>query len=355
MDTVGSVGLASGFLALFSLLLLKPFAVRVRLLLDLPNHRKVHKGAVPLTGGLSAFIGLFSAWMISMPLIGGYGIYLFASLMLVLLGAVDDARDVPAEFRLWAQVALGALLTYGSGVSLVHFGDLFGLGVIELGWLGPLVTIAAVIGATNSFNMIDGIDGLAGSLSLVALLSLSLLFLIAAPGNRLELVLAFGIAVSLLPYLAANLRVPPFRNRIFMGDAGAMFIGFSLVWLFMKGTQSESEALRPVTALWLVAIPLMDMVAIMIRRARKGQSLLKADREHLHHIFMRAGFTDRQALVVITIVAVILAGIGLGGEYFRVPEWLMFALFVGVFAGYDWAMSHSWRLLVLFRRRSALK
>ena len=350
MDSAGSLGLFSGLIAFFSLLILKPFAVRVRLL-DLPDHRKVHKGAVPLTGGLSAFIGLFAAWMISMPLIGGYGIYLLASLMLVLLGAVDDARDVPAQFRLWAQVALGALLTYGSGVSLVHFGDLLGLGVIELGWLGPLITIAAVIGATNAFNMIDGIDGLAGSMSLVALLSLSLLFL-QTPGNSLELALAFSIAIALLPYLAANLRMPPFRKKIFMGDAGSMFIGFSIVWLLVKGTQPETQALRPVTALWIIAIPLMDMVAIMVRRARKGQSVMKPDREHLHHIFMRAGFTDREALLVITLVSLVFAAIGLAGERFQVPEWLMFTLFVGVFAAYDWALSHAWRLLVLFRKRS---
>ena len=353
MESAGFLGLYSGLIAFFSLLVLKPVAVRVRLL-DLPDHRKVHAGAVPLTGGLSAFIGLFAAWMISMPLIGGYGIYLLASLLLVVLGTVDDARDVPARFRLWAQVALGALLTYGSGISLVHFGDLFGLGVIELGWLGPLVTIAAVIGATNAFNMIDGIDGLAGSMSLVTLLSLSLLFL-AAPGNHLELALAFSIAVALLPYLAANLRMPPFRRRIFMGDAGSMFIGFSIVWLLVKGTQPETQALRPVTALWIIAIPLMDMVAIMVRRARKGQSVMKPDREHLHHIFMRAGFTDRQALVMITLVSLVFSGIGLAGEYLRLPEWLMFTFFVGAFAVYDWVLGHSWRLLVFFRKSKVVK
>ncbi|CAN0590517.1 unnamed protein product, partial [Ectocarpus sp. 12 AP-2014] len=230
MEVVGSVGLSSGFFAFVSLLFLRPFAVRFQLV-DIPDHRKVHKGAVPLIGGLSAFIGLFAAWMISMPLAGGYGIYLLASLLLVAMGTVDDAFDLPAQFRLWSQVALGALLTYGSGVSLMHFGDLFGLGVIELGWLGPLVTIAAVIGATNAFNMMDGIDGLAGSMSLVALFSLALLFLLAQ-GNtlELELALAFAVATALLPYLAANLRMLPFRKRIFMGDAGSMFIGFSIVW-----------------------------------------------------------------------------------------------------------------------------
>ncbi|MDL0431980.1 UDP-N-acetylglucosamine--undecaprenyl-phosphate N-acetylglucosaminephosphotransferase [Marinobacter sp. TBZ242] len=353
MESAGFLGLYSGLIAFFSLLVLKPVAVRVRLL-DLPDHRKVHAGAVPLTGGLSAFIGLFAAWIISMPLGGGFGIYLLASLLLVVLGAVDDARDVPARFRLWAQIALGALLTYGSGISLVHFGDLLGLGVIELGWLGPLVTIAAVIGATNAFNMIDGIDGLAGSMSLVTLLSLSLLFL-SAPGNSLELALAFSIAAALLPYLAANLRMPPFRRRIFMGDAGSMFIGFSIVWLLVKGTQPETQALRPVTALWIIAIPLMDMVAIMVRRARKGQSVMMPDREHLHHIFMRAGFTDRQALVVITVVSLVFAGVGLLGEYFQMPEWLMFTLFVVAFAAYDWVLSHAWRLLVLFRKRKLLE
>ena len=158
-SSVGYLGLYSGIIAFFSMFILKPFAVRVRLL-DQPNHRKLHVGVVPLTGGLSVFIGVLAAWIAAMPMSGGYGIYLLASLLLVTLGGVDDARDVPAGFRLWAQVALGALLTYGSGFSLVHFGDLLGLGVIELYWLGPLVTIAAVIGATNAFNMVDGIKTL---------------------------------------------------------------------------------------------------------------------------------------------------------------------------------------------------
>ncbi|TGN39932.1 UDP-N-acetylglucosamine--undecaprenyl-phosphate N-acetylglucosaminephosphotransferase [Marinobacter confluentis] len=349
MESIGYLGLYSGIIAFFSMFILKPVALRVRLL-DQPDHRKVHVGVVPLTGGLSVFIGVLAAWMVLMPLAGGYGIYLLASLLLVALGGVDDARDVPARFRLWAQVALGALLTYGSGVSLVHLGNLFGLGVIELSWFGPLVTIAAIIGATNAFNMVDGIDGLAGSMSLVTLSSLSVLFFFA-PGNHLELALAFSIAIALLPYLAANLRIPPFRTRIFMGDAGSMFIGFSVVWLLVKGTQPEAQALRPVTALWIIAVPLMDMVAIMVRRARKGQSVMKPDREHLHHIFQRAGLSDRQALLVITAFSVLFAVIGIGGELLLVPEWIMFVLFLALFVGYNWAIKHAWRLVVLFRQQ----
>ncbi|MFO7529351.1 MAG: UDP-N-acetylglucosamine--undecaprenyl-phosphate N-acetylglucosaminephosphotransferase, partial [Marinobacter sp.] len=91
---------------------------------------------------------------------------------------------------------------------------------------------------------------------------------------------------------------------------------------------------------------------IMVRRARKGQSVMKPDREHLHHIFMRAGFSDREALIMITGIALVFAAFGLIGEGFQIPEYLMFTAFIGVFALYDWGLSHAWRLLVLFRRRS---
>ncbi|MAO13066.1 UDP-N-acetylglucosamine--undecaprenyl-phosphate N-acetylglucosaminephosphotransferase [Marinobacter sp.] len=351
MEAASSAGLLAGFFALLSMIVLRPVAQRVKLL-DQPDHRKLHKGAVPLIGGLSAFVGFGVAWLIWMPVASAHSLFLVCAALLVMVGAVDDARDLPAKFRLAVQVVLGAVLTFGSGISLTTFGDLFGFGEISLGYLGPWVTIAAVIGATNAFNMVDGIDGLAGSLSLVALVSLAFVFMADARFNA-ELVLAIAIACALVPYMMANLRIPPFRCRIFMGDAGSMFIGFAVVWLLVNATQPGEMAMRPVTALWIIAIPLMDMVAIMVRRARKGQSLMKPDREHLHHIFMRAGFSDREALLMITIVALVFAGIGLAGEYFDVAEWLMFTAFVGLFAVYDWSLSHVWRLLVLFRKKVA--
>ena len=347
MEAAGT-SLLSGVFALISLRMLMPFAVKFRLV-DKPDQRKLHKGAVPLVGGLSAFVGVFLGFLLGMPLTSGYLIFLLCASVLVVLGAVDDARDLPAKFRLFAQVVLGAVLVYGSGDSLESFGNLVGLGVIELGVFGPLVSIAAVIGATNAFNMIDGIDGLAGSLSLIALLSLALLFSVSE-GHEAGLALSLGLSCALIPYLMANLRIPPFKRRIFMGDAGSMFIGFAIVWLMIQGAPLEGAAFRPVTALWLIALPLIDMVAIMVRRARKGQSVMNPDREHLHHIFMRAGFSDRQALVLISFVAMLFAGFGLLGEFLLIPEWVMFAAFAMVFALYDYALGRVWRLLALFRR-----
>ena len=348
---MGAVGtsLLSGVFALISLRMLMPFAVTFRLI-DQPDHRKLHKGTVPLVGGLSAFTGVLLGFMLGMPFSSTYLIFLICASVLVLLGAIDDACDLPAKFRLFAQIVLGGVLVYGSGDSLESFGDLVGLGVIELGPLGPLISIAAIIGATNAFNMADGIDGLAGSLSLIALLSLAILFFFSG-GHEAGIALSLGLSCALLPYMMANLRIPPFKRRIFMGDAGSMFIGFAVVWLMIQGSSLEGAAFRPVTALWMIAVPLIDMVAVMVRRVRKGQSVIMPDREHLHHIFIRAGFTDRQALLLITSVAALFAFWGLAGEFFSIPEWIMFATFLFVLAVYDYALRHVWRFLAFFRRK----
>ncbi|MCC1496262.1 UDP-N-acetylglucosamine--undecaprenyl-phosphate N-acetylglucosaminephosphotransferase [Alcanivorax sp. 1008] len=349
MDLMTTTGLLSGLFASVSLVFLRPVAVRVGLL-DIPDHRKMHRGAVPLIGGLSVFAGLALAWLIVMPFNRPYGIYLLCSLFLVALGALDDARNIPARFRLWAHVVLGTLLALGSGVYLNTFGDLIGFGVIMLGWLGPAITICAVIGATNAFNMMDGIDGLAGSLSLVSLVSLIILFVLAGPGFSTELVLAVALTAAMVPYLLANLSIGPFSRKVFMGDAGSMFIGFSLVWLLVNGTQAGELAFRPVTALWIIGLPLMDMLAVMFRRYRKGQSVMMPDRDHLHHIFLRAGFNDRQALAIITGAASILALLGIAGEVIGVPESIMFLGILVLFVLYNFALSHIWRVTAVIRK-----
>jgi len=112
-----------------------------------------------------------------------------------------------------------------------------------------------------------------------------------------------------------------------------------------------SHPITPVTALWLIAIPLMDMVAIMYRRLRKGMSPFSADRQHIHHLIMRAGFTSRQAFVLITVAAAILAGIGVLGEYLAfIPEWVMLVLFMVAFMFYGYCLKHAWRVARLIRR-----
>lgn len=142
---------------------------------------------------------------------------------------------------------------------------------------------AGGLGAINAYNMVDGIDGQLGALSCVTFVALAILF---GLGGREDLALwCLGLIVALAAYLLFNLSLFGARNKIFMGDAGSMVIGFSVLWLVLLATQGPQAVMRPVTALWLIAIPLMDMVTVMVRRLLRRQSPFKAGRDHLHHIF----------------------------------------------------------------------
>ena len=135
-----------------------------------------------------------------------------------------------------------------------------------------------------------------------------------------------------------------YSKKIFMGDAGSMFIGLSVIWLLTIGTQGDNASFRPVTALWICAIPLMDMLAIVMRRYRKGKSPFKPDRDHLHHILQRAGLTSRQTLVIISFSSVVMSLIGVLGEYYMVAESVQLVLFVLIFILYNkYARHFSWK------------
>jgi UDP-GlcNAc:undecaprenyl-phosphate GlcNAc-1-phosphate transferase len=240
-------------------------------------------------------------------------------------------------------------MIFGGGVYLADFGNLLGNGVVELGMLGAFVTVLAVLGSINATNMIDGIDGLAGSVSIVTFGSVVVLSLINGQMGVAGVV--FLVTVSMLPYLVCNIGIAMFRNKlIFMGDAGSTFIGLSIAWALIFCSQGENAIFRPVTALWLFAIPLLDMVAISIRRIKKGQSPLKGDREHLHHICLRLGMSSSQALMVISFMSIILAAVGVLGEVYQVADYVMFWAFCVVFLIYYGCLASIWSLTSMVRK-----
>ena len=135
--------------------------------------------------------------------------------------------------------------------------------------------------------------------------------------NQKENLFTVLIVVALIPYLIFNLGFCGTRYRkIFMGDAGSMFIGFTVVWLLVTNTQGQSASFRPVTALWIVAIPLMDMAALIVRRIKKGRSPFHADRDHLHHICQRMGYSKIQTLFIICGMAALFAAQFLSANYY---------------------------------------
>ncbi|CAM4123198.1 UDP-N-acetylglucosamine--undecaprenyl-phosphate N-acetylglucosaminephosphotransferase [Pseudoalteromonas byunsanensis] len=334
--------------SLVTISLVRPVAIRFNLV-DKPNERKKHEGHIPLIGGIAVFSSVLVTSSLFLPFSIELASYLFASGLMVLIGVMDDRHDLSVRFRIFFQLLVASLMIFSTESYIQNLGNLFAFGDIQLGWGGVIFTYVAVIGIINAFNMVDGIDGLLGTMAIITLTAISVLLFISGQTSILSILLV----VALVPYLIFNLGVFGTQYRkIFMGDAGSMFIGFTIVWLLAINTQGGQSSFRPVTALWIVAIPLMDMAAIIVRRVRKGKSPFSPDRDHLHHIFIRAGFTSRQALLIISTIGALFAAIGIMGEVFQIAESIMFFAFIGIFLIYNYAILHVWLILKWYRKRA---
>ncbi|MCG7538928.1 undecaprenyl-phosphate alpha-N-acetylglucosaminyl 1-phosphate transferase [Pseudoalteromonas sp. CO348] len=338
-------------MSLVAIGVVRPVAIRFNLV-DKPNERKKHEGNIPLIGGIAVFCSVSVTASLFFPLNNELASYLFASGLMVMLGVMDDRHDLSVRIRVFFQVVVATLMIVSTEGYIENLGNILFFGDINLAWFGVIFTYVAVIGIINAFNMVDGIDGLLGSMAIITLTSISFLLFNSGQTSLLSILLV----AALVPYLIFNLGVFGTQyKKIFMGDAGSMFIGFTVVWLLVINTQGEFSSFRPVTALWIVAVPLMDMAAIIIRRIRKGKSPFSPDRDHLHHIFLRAGFTSKQALVIISVIGILFAMVGLVGEVYQVSEGLMFLLFIAIFISYNYAILHVWRILKWYRKRTAIR
>lgn len=339
------------FFSLATIFIMRKFAKTIGLV-DKPNARKLHSGAIPLVGGISICISILYFLFNNPDILPNAELYATCILLLVGVGALDDKFDLSFKLRFAIQAALSVAMMVVGGIELNTIGDILGSGeVITLGWFGYLVTIIAVVGAINAFNMVDGIDGLLGGLSIVTFGGLGLMLNYDGQYNLAYLCLVLIVVIS--PYILLNLGAFGRKRKVFMGDAGSMLIGFTVIWLLLLSSQNgTAPPLRPVTALWLIALPLMDMAAIMIRRIRRGDSPFKPDREHLHHIFQRLGFTSIQTLVVICLISTLFAGIGIYSEMVGVPEYIMLYSFLACFLVYLTLLSNIWKILSFIRKSS---
>lgn len=328
------------FFSFASLFLLRKVAKAINLV-DSPNLRKQHDGVVPLVGGISVFITLSQFIYTNPSIIEHHDLFLSSIAILIVIGVFDDKYDISFKFRLVIQTLLTLGLMYFIDFELNNIGDILGIGNLQFGIFAPVVTVLAVLGAINAFNMVDGIDGLLGGISIVTFVALS--SILYMHGQYGLAYLCIVVVVALIPYVLLNLGVLGKEKRVFMGDAGSMMIGFTVVWLLLSSSQTSGQPLmRPVTGLWIIALPLMDMAAVMYRRIKRGRSPFRPDRDHLHHICERIGLSKIQTLILICGVASTFAFIGVVSEYYKVNESIMFAGFLICFFFYSLILLRNW-------------
>jgi UDP-GlcNAc:undecaprenyl-phosphate/decaprenyl-phosphate GlcNAc-1-phosphate transferase len=312
----------NGFLLSFVLIqVMQKIASRVGLL-DIPTARKNHQGRVPMVGA-----ALFVAFAVSALLLeqrpGGFASFMIGLAALVLLGLLDDRLNLRASVKLVVQIACAALMVLPSQALIWKAGTLFGADfLLQPHWAVPL-TIIVMVGLINALNMIDGIDGLAGSLSVVALLW----FAVAAGlvGLRGELLLALLVAFCVLGFLIFNLR-HHWRSRasVFLGDSGSMMLGAVLAFLAIVLSQRNgADALSPVAALWICAVPIIDTGSLIVRRLAAGTSPFSSDRQHLHHLMIDAGLSVNQVVVTLSITGAVCGAAGVFGWRFGLSDAVM--------------------------------
>lgn len=339
--------------ALLLIILMGKYAPRFGLV-DKPSGRKKHLGEIPLIGGLAigttfilASVTQYSAEPAILPLI-------VCCLVILLTGLFDDMFEFSARSKFIGQGIAAILMASWAGLSLSHLGDIWGTGEVVLGiWSIPF-TLFCVIGLINATNMIDGLDGLAGGVAAIAAVWLGVVAQIVYPVSYAALL--FSLAAAVAGFLVFNLR-HPLRKRasVFLGDAGSMFLGFTLVWFIIHLTQGGSGALTeggsghfyPISAVWILGIPVIDTLYLTLRRTIRSQSPFAADRRHVHHTLIYMGLSESKALWVLLGASTLFGAIGFGGWYFNVPEYVLTYGFIATFAAYCVVMQY-WKSMFAF-------
>ena len=318
------------FVSFFAAILLMPrlanIASRVGFL-DHPGSRKIHTAPKPFVGGLGMILSFAITSILFVPLAGLRG-YFAGVILLFIVGFLDDYKELGHRWKFLAQVCASLLMIFLSKTYLMTFGNLMTFGDITFGVMTVPLTIFCIVGITNAINMVDGMDGLAGGISLIASLAFAILCYVGGLWEYFLLSLAMSGAII------GFLRFNWFPAKVFMGDSGSLFLGFSLVFLSIIITQAEGSIVRPVVPLIILATPIADTLTLMSKRVMAGKSPFHADKYHLHHILMHMGLSRPAAVGVILFVSAMFAGIAILGTVYRVPEHYLFLLFMTYFTAY---------------------
>jgi len=270
--------------------LIKRFALLIGAT-DQPNHRKVHQSIMPRIGGLAIFISFMAGIFLIRPVNEySFGI-LLGCLIIIITGFCDDMFELPAKYKMLGQLAAACSVVFLGGLQVVFINLPFG-GQLQFGLLSIPFTILWIVGITNAINLIDGLDGLAAGVSSIALITISGIALIQ--GNLFVVSVGLIVLASTLGFLFYNFH----PASIFMGDTGALFLGFIISVLSLLGFKNVTF-ISFVIPVIILGVPISDTLFAIIRRIINKQPLSAPDKSHLHHCMLRMGFSHRQTVLLI--------------------------------------------------------
>lgn len=291
-------------------------------LFDQPDGRKVHNRPIPRLGGVTFFpVIVFTfavvtalrvmvnniSYEVFTPTMACEFLFLIAGLtLLYIIGIADDLVGVRYRKKFLVQIISASLFPV-AGLYINNFYDLFGINFIPA-YVGYPLTVLLVVFITNAINLIDGIDGLASGLSMVALVIFGVIFMHYSLWNFA--ILAFICVGVIVPFFAYNVFGNADKGRkIFMGDTGSLTLGYIISFFVIKycmyvpGEDMQAYGSPVVVAFSVLLVPCLDVVRVVLKRARMGHPLFMPDKNHIHHKFLDMGFTPRKALITIQLMS----------------------------------------------------
>lgn len=332
--------LAAFLLALLLLLVLRPVGRKFKLY-DVPAGRKNHKRPVLVIGGLGMVLAFKVLLTILGPIPESVAYLMLALFVICMVGLVDDMYQLSSRKLFLAQIVVSMLVIWFGGTSIHNLGNLLGFGDIHTGPFSIVFTLISILGLINAINMADGVDGLAGFLVLVIAAWFALLACLSGQLMLYQMLLV--LAGVVMGFLLFNMRSPWNRQAsIFMGNAGSMSLGLLVTWFAVELCGNVDSPVTPITAVWVVALPLLDMSRVMVGRIRQGKSPFVGDHMHIHHMLSSIGYSVGQVVAIKGFISFVFGAIGVVTWYMGVPEWVMFYAFLMVLLIYFYLSGKGW-------------
>lgn len=278
---------------------------------DHPNARRINKKPMPSAGGLAIFFSFLVASLILMPIVlknweQSYFDYILpvtlGGLIIVVTGFLDDIYELRPRVKMLGIVSAAVLIWYFTDFRFDSFKIPFGGPLIAFGpFLTFFVTVIWIVGITNAINFLDGLDGLVAGVSIISLVTMGLI------SNFFLFQSDIYLTLTIFVLIAAIAGFFPYNYNpaiIYMGDTGALFVGFMISVLSLQGLKNAT-AVAVISPVIVLGVPIVDTAVAILRRKLSGKKVSEADRMHLHHRLLAMGFTHRGAVLVVYGIAML--------------------------------------------------
>lgn len=304
--------------------------------IDYPSARRVNMLPIPRMGGVAIFGGILAALAVA-----GFGVHAFGwvdpfidyngievnywgvllgTVLIFLVGAVDDVVDLNPKAKMLGQI-VAACVVAGSGLLFSSIHNPIGEGYIEFGWVAYPLTVFYLVAFANVINLIDGLDGLAAGITGISAITI---LLFAVLTGRFDAAL---FSVILVGVCAGFLKSNFFPASIFMGDSGALLLGFSLGVISLFAVARSALFVSLLVPILAAGVPILDTFFAIVRRKREHRPIDEADKGHIHHRLMRAGFSQRATVLIMWAWTALLAACGViitwADNLVRIPIFLI--------------------------------